>query len=261
MASLVKRYGPWAVVVGAADSLGAAFAEVLVEHGFSLVLIARRIERLNGLATELQARYGRPIEVLALDLAATDLQQRLEAIAHDREMGLVVYNATSSIVAPFLDTALADKQRILDVNTRGPVIAAHVFGKLLAARGGGGIVLLSSLTASWNSPWVATYSATRAFSLSFGDALAHEFSEHGVDVVARCAGATRTPAFVQLASGREAPRTMTPEAAARETLAALSSRGRFVPRALNRVARRVLSRLLPRRIAVRIMAGNTKSLM
>src|SRR5262245_41244383 len=122
----LDRYGPWALVAGASEGIGAAFAQVLAEAGFSLVLIARRRGPLEALATELQARFGRPVEAVALDLAAPDLEERLEALARDRDFGLIVYNAALSIVAPFLDTSLADKQRILDVNARGPVIAAHV---------------------------------------------------------------------------------------------------------------------------------------
>ena len=113
----------------------------------------------------------------------------------------MVYNAALSIVAPFLDTPLADKQRILDVNVRGPVIAAHVLGERMAARGRGGIVLVSSLTAFWGSAWVATYGASKAFNLSLGEALAHELGERGVDVVVSCAGATRTPGFVEPGRG------------------------------------------------------------
>ena len=198
---------------------------------------------------------------MALDLAAADLESRLLAIARDKDIGLVVYNAALSIVAPFLETSLADKQRIIDVNARGPLIAAHVFGERMAARGGGGIILLSSLTAFWGSAWVATYGATKAFNLSLGEALALEFGERGIDVLVSCAGATRTPGFVQALTGRQAPRAMSPQAVAKETLAALHTRGAFVPGAFNRFAQQLLSRLMPRRSAVRIMASHTKRLL
>jgi short-subunit dehydrogenase len=261
MTKLLDRYGPWALIAGASEGIGAAFARVLAEAGFSLVLIARRPEPLEALASELRGRYPAPIETLALDLSASDLEARLSDIASGRDIGLVVYNAALSIVAPFLETALADKQRILDVNVRGPMIAAHVFGPKLAARGRGGIVFLSSLTAFWGSAWVATYGATKAFNLSLGEALAHELGERGVDVLVSCAGATRTPGFVEAMTGRKAPRAMSPEDVARESLAALPKRGAFVPGAFNRVAQQLLSRVLPRRAAIRIMAGHTKALL
>ena len=261
MTSLLDRYGPWALVCGASEGIGAAFARALAEAGFSLVLIARRREPLDALAAELRASSGRSVETVALDLAAVDLEDRLRALALEHEIGLLVYNAALSIVAPFLQTLLADKRRILDVNVRGPVIAAHVLGERMAARGRGGIVLVSSLTAFWGSAWVATYGASKAFNLSLGEALAHELGERGVDVVVSCAGATRTPGFVRLVAGRKAPRAMSPEAVATETLGALPRRGVFVPGALNRFAQVLLSRMLPRKSAVRIMAGQTKALL
>jgi uncharacterized protein len=256
-----ERYGPWALVAGASEGIGAAFATALAEAGLNLVLIARRAEPLEALASELRRRFGCTVETCALDLAVADLEARFEALARERDFGLVVYNAALSIVAPFLDTPLSDKQRILDVNARGPLIAAHVFGRRLAARGGGGIVLISSLTAFWGSAWVSTYGATKAFNLSLGEALAHELAQRGVDVIVSCVGATRTPGFSAAVAGRKAPRTMSPEEVARETLAALPQRGAFVPGRLNRLAQHLLSRVLPRRAAVRIMASQTKNLL
>src|SRR5215208_3898704 len=137
MTGLITRYGSWAVVAGASEGIGAAFSRALAAAGFDLVLIARRREPLDALADELRAQHGRTVDTIALDLAATDLEARLREVAGARDVGVVVYNAALSIVAPFLDTSLADKQRILDVNTRGPMVAAHVFGEAMAARGRG----------------------------------------------------------------------------------------------------------------------------
>src|SRR5262249_52427738 len=161
--------------------------------GFALVLIARRQAPLTALAEELRARHGREVVVQALDLGGPELETRLRELAAAHEIGVVVYNAALSIIAPFLDTPPHDKQHSLAVNVHGPLIAAHVFGERMAARGRGAIILLSSLTAFWGSPWVATYGATKAFNLSLGEALAHELAPRGIDVLVSCAGATRTP--------------------------------------------------------------------
>ena len=261
MKGLLKRYGPWALVAGASEGLGAAFATALAEAGFSLVLVARRAAALEVLGDELRQRFGVTVEVRALDLGSADLEAQLNTIATEREIGLLVYNAALSIIAPFLDTPIADKQRILDVNTRGPLICAHVFGQRMAARGRGGIILLSSLTAFWGSAWVATYGATKAFNLSLGEALAHEFGERGIDVLVSCAGATSTPNFVRVLAGQKGPSAMSPEDVARQTLDALPKRGAFVPGLFNRFAQFLLTRLMPRRAAVRIMAGQTRGLL
>jgi uncharacterized protein len=257
---LRERYGPWAVVAGASEGIGAAFARALAAEGFELVLIARRAEPLAALAAELAARHGASAECVALDLGSAELETRLGEIARGREVGLVVYNAALSTVAPFLETALADKRQALAVNALGPLIAAQVFGEPMVQRGRGGLVLMSSLTAFWGSPWIATYGATKAFELALGEALAHELGQHGVDVLVSCAGATRTPGFLELVAGRKAPRSMSPDAVARETLRALPHRGAFIPGRWNRLAHRALS-LLPRKTALELMADETKALM
>ena len=257
---MLGRYGPWALVAGASEGIGAAFSRALAEAGFSLVLVARRPEPLEALAAELRAR-GVEIETHALDLAAPDLEARLTAIADAREIGLCVYNAALSTIAPFLEVPLADKLRALDVNARGPLVAAHVLGTRMAARGRGGIVLVSSLTAFWGTAWIATYGATKAFNLSLGEALARELADRGVDVLVSCAGATSTPGFLATMRGKRAPAAMTADAVARQTLRALPHRGAFVPGLFNRIAQFLLARLVPRRMAVRVMAGQTRRLL
>jgi len=261
MTEMTMRYGSWALVAGASEGIGAAFARALAVAGFDLVLIARRREPLEALAAELRQQHGRAVETIALDLAAPDLEARLRAVASGHDVGLVVYNAALSIVAPFLDTPLGEKQRMLDINTRGPLIATHVFGERMAARGCGAIILVSSLTAFWGSAWVATYGATKAFNLALGEGLAHELAERGIDVIVTCAGATRTPGFVNLIAGRKGPRAMSPDAVARATLARLPGSGTFVPGGFNRFAQFVMARLLPRRVAVRLMARETRALL
>lgn len=259
MNALVERYGPFALIAGASEGIGAAFAHELAREGFGLVLIARRAEPLERLAAELRAQHHVTVHPVALDLATPELEARFRELAASYDVGLVVYNAALSILAPFLETPLDEHRRVLDVNARGPLTAAHVFGARMAERGRGGLVLLSSLTAFWGSAWLASYGATKAFELALGEALAHELRADGVDVIVSCAGATRTPGFSELVRGRRAPRSMSPEEVATETLQALPRGGALIPGALNRLAYRVLSQL-PRRAAIRMMAKQTRSL-
>jgi uncharacterized protein len=252
-----ERYGPYAVIAGASEGIGAAFARALARRGLSLILIARRVEPLEALAAELRAVTT--VETVALDLGDESLPARLTALT--QEIGLVVYNAALSTIAPFLEVPLPEKLEAIDVNARGPLVFAHVLGERMAARGRGGIVLLSSLTAFWGSAYLATYGATKAFNLSLGEALAIELGARGVDVVVSCAGATKTPGFLASVAGRKAPRSMSADAVAEESLAALPRRGAFVPGAFNRFAQWVLARLFPRRAAVRIMASQTRALL
>ena len=254
----MASYGTWAVIAGASEGIGAAFARQLAAQGYSLVLIARREAPLEALAAELRKTVE--VETRAMDLGG-EIEAELREIGNAREIGIVVWNAALSVMAPFLDTPLEAHRTMLAVNTRGPVTAAHVFGTAMAARGRGAIILLSSLTAFWGSAYLATYGATKAFNLSLAEALAIELGPQGVDVVACCAGATSTPGFNALVAGKKGPRAMTPDAVAQKTLAKLTSRGAIVPGGFNAFAQWLMSRLFPRRLAIRIMAGQTKALL
>jgi short-subunit dehydrogenase len=254
----MASYGTWAVIAGASEGIGAAFARQLAAQGYALVLIARRQAPLEALAIELRETVE--VETHALDLGG-DIEAELRAICAAHEVGVVVWNAALSVMAPFLSTPLDVHRTMLAVNTRGPITAAHVFGEAMAARGRGAIILLSSLTAFWGSAYLATYGATKAFNLSLAEALAVELGDRGIDVVACCAGATSTPGFNALVAGKKGPSSMTPDAVAQKTLAKLHKRGALVPGGFNAFAQWLMSRLFPRRLAIRIMAGQTKALL
>src|SRR5262245_47429899 len=140
--SLVDRYGTWALVAGASEGIGAAFARQLAAAGFSVVLVARRSEPLEALAVELRAD-GREVETRAFDLGGPELERELRAISAAYPIGVVVWNAALSIMAPFAATSLADHHKMIDTNVRGPVTAARIFAEPMAERGRGAIVLLS----------------------------------------------------------------------------------------------------------------------
>lgn len=253
----LAHYGPWAVVAGASEGLGAAFARALADRGLKLLLLARRPDALAAVAGPLRARTE--VRTAALDLADPALATTLAALTADIEPGLCVYNAAFSPLGPFLEQSLADQQRALDVNCRGPMVAARVLGEDMARRGRGGILLMSSLTALCGAPHLAAYGASKAFNLSLGEALWYELGPGGVDVLVCCAGATRTPGFLR-SSGADGPRAMAPEDVVDEALAALGAGPSVIPGRLNRLAARLLSRWLPRRSAVRVMGAQTARL-
>lgn len=245
------------MVAGASEGLGAAFARALAGRGFKLLLLARRAEALEEVAAPLRA--STEVKMAVLDLGSADLAAQLAGLTEGIEVGLCVYNAAFSQIGPFLEQALTDQLRTIDVNCRGPMIAARVLGEAMVRRGRGAILLMSSLTAFWGSPYVAAYGASKAFNLSLGEALWYELGPQGVDVLVCCAGATSTPGFLR-SSGAKGPKSMTPEAVVEEALAALGGPPSMVPGAFNRMAARLLSRLLPRPAAVRIMGSQTARL-
>ena len=257
-----ERYGPWALVAGASDGLGAAFGRALAARGLDVVLVARRASRLERLADEIRAEHGVEARAVVQDLAVPDLVASLGAATAELEIGLVVYNAGLSIIGPFLDQPIENHLETLRVNCRGPLALAHHFGRPMARRGRGGIVLMSSLAGFQGSALVATYSASKAFDLVLGESLWEELRGRGVDVLSCCAGATRTPNYVasRPRRGRVDAPEMEPEEVASEALAALGSRASLVAGSTNRLLGLVMHRLLPRSVAVRIMGASMRRL-
>jgi short-subunit dehydrogenase len=254
------RYGPWALVAGASEGLGAEFARQLAARGLNVLLLARRGELLEQLAAELRAASGVEVVTASVDLGAPDLAARLHELVAGREVGLGVYNAAFSLIGPFLDQDLADKLRIVDVNCRGPLILAHELGTRMAARGRGGLVLMSSLAGTQGSPLVATYAASKAFNLVLAEGLWDELGARGVDVLACRAGATRTPNFVASKPRTAGAPVMEVAPVVREALAALGHAPSLVPGWVNRMAAFFMGRILPRRTAIRIMSNATRKM-
>ncbi len=254
------RYGPVAVIAGASEGIGASFARALAEAGLDLVLVARRAEPLETLAEEIRSHSGVTVRTAICDLADERAIDMVYETCRGLEVGLLIYNAASSSVGRFLETPIDDHLRAIHVNARGPVVLAHRFGKAMAARGRGGMVFMSSLTAFQGTPLVATYGATKAFNLVFAEGIWSELGECGVDVVACCAGATLTPGYERATPDRErgriafAPSPQPPDDVAREALAALGRGPSVVTGRGNRFVSFMMRRVFSRRLAVTTMA-------
>ena len=251
----------WAVVVGATEGLGAAFAGALARRGLNLVLVARRVTVLEALAEGLRTRHGVSVVVCTADAAAADAADRIVAAAAGLDVGLVIMNAAAAPVGAFTDTAVGDVVRAIDVNCRTPIAVLSAVLPTMVARKRGGVVLMSSMAGMQGSPRLATYSATKAFLIAFGEALWAEMKPHNVDVVVCIAGAIRTPGYLQSqGKAAEAPGTLDADVVAERALRALGVGPRVIPGGLNQFAALVMGRLLPRGMAIRLMGHNTKDL-
>ncbi len=254
------RCGPWALVAGASEGLGAAFARALAARGLNVVMVARRAGLLDAVAQRVREEYGVEVRSLAGDLADREFVERLPAECATLSLGLVVYNACE---APVGDLAAADTgelMRVVDVNVRAPVLLLRGLLPAMIERGRGGVVLMTSMAGNQGSPRLAAYSASKAFTRELAEGLWYELKPTGVDLVACCAGAIRTPGFAA-AAGKDAPGTLDPEQVAQQALDALGRGPVVIPGAFNRMAAILMTRLLPRRKAITIMAGSTSSLV
>ena len=257
--TLLQRYGRWALIAGASEGIGRAFAEELASQGFSLVLAARRRAPLESAAHDLTTRHGIAVRTVEVDLSeASSFAAMAEATA-DLEIGLAVYNAAHSTQGEFLDRPLDDHLRAVDLNCRGPMMFAHQFGSAMRARGRGGLILMSSMSGFQGTAMVASYAATKAFNTVLAEGLWEEWRAQGVDVLACIAGATRTPTFESSkpADGGTLARPMEASQVAREALASLGSVPSMIPGGVNRAAAYVM-RLLPRAHAVAFISRATR---
>jgi uncharacterized protein len=259
MKDFQATYGSWALVAGASEGLGAAFADALAARGLNLILVARREPQLMAFAKELRHRYAVSVEAQSLDLAESgSCESLIASLQHD--VGLLVCNAAYSAVGRFQDVPLAQLQQILAVNTAAPLALTRELLPHLVERGRGGVVLMSSLSGGQGSANIATYAATKAFNTVLAEGLWQEMGEQGIDVIASCAGAIRTPGYLNAQKGGEAPGVLDAHEVAEETLAALGSAPVVIPGRLNKWVGFMMQRLLPKASAIRLMSKNTKEL-
>ena len=247
------RYGKWALVAGASEGLGAEFATQLAARGLNLVLIARRKELLEQLATQLTHDHAIEVRTLPLDLAREDIGELVEAATGDIEIGLLVYNAALSMIGPYFDISLEDHLNEIAVNCRAPLTLSYLLGQRMLKRRRGGIILMSSLSSSQGSPLITNYSATKAYNRLLAEGLWDELRRQGIDVLACSASSVSTPGYLASAPGRTSVSAMTPRAVVSETLAALGKQPVVIPGWTNRVANVVMQRLLPHKTAIILM--------
>jgi uncharacterized protein len=244
-------YGPWALVAGGSEGLGAAFAHELARRGLHLVLVARRPDPLAATADLIRETTRAQVHTVTADLAAPGAIDLVAGATADRPVGLVVANAAMSPTGTFTASTEADVRAVADLNCRASALLAHRFLPAMVERRRGGLILMSSLAGLQGVPGLAMYSASKAFLITLAQALWAENRGSGVDVIACCAGAVTTPGYRQ-ATRRTAPGATTPEQVAAVALDALGHGFRVIPGPLNKVSTVALERLLPKRAAIAV---------
>jgi short-subunit dehydrogenase len=188
------RYGPVALVTGASSGIGQAFAEVLAAMGLDLVLVARRIDRLEALAERLAETHGITARSVQIDLAQPSAAQQMLDASGDLDVGLVVSNAGFGLKGEHAANDPQAMAEMLMVNCNVPMQLAHGFIPRLRGRGRGGIILTSSVEGLMGCPYSTAYSASKALVNALGEGLWAELQPEGIDVLTLCPGATESEA-------------------------------------------------------------------
>ncbi len=247
-----KKYGTWALIAGASEGIGEAYACELAAMGLNLVLVARREALLKDLAAKLEEKFHISVKTIVLDLALTDRISEIFDLTSGLDIGLLVYNAALSLIGPFGDHPLEEHLKEIDINCKGTLCLAYLFGSRFKERGGGGIILMSSLSSSLGSPLLSNYAATKAWNMVLGEGLWYEFKPHGIDVLACAPAAVDTPNY-RRSGPRGGTKTMDPVYAVKTALRHLGKKPVSIPGLGNNLADFIIRRILPRKSAIGIM--------
>jgi short-subunit dehydrogenase len=247
-----------ALVTGASTGIGKAIAVDLAQRGARLVLVARSGDLLEALATELRAAHGNDVTVIAMDLARPGAAAELYAAVTARGLtvDLLVNNAGFGKWGHFGDVDAKTYAEMIDLNIQTLVALCHAFLPEMTARGDCGILNIASVAAFIPIPWSTVYAATKAFVLSFSEALYYEYRDKDVMISALCPGATNSQfaRVAHAADGNRAPFGDSAESVAKVGLdALLAGKASVIPGATNQFAA-ILPRLLPRRLSLIVIA-------
>lgn len=251
--NFAAQYGPWALVAGASEGIGGAWADYAASQGLSVAIVARDPDKLEKKRHELVERFG--VEVLAVsqDLGAADAVENIVAAVADREIGLLVYNAALATVGGFWANSLEFERQRINVNCGSPFGLTYHYGALMKARRRGGIVIMSSGTGLIGSPYYTHYGATKAYDTILAEGLWYELKPDNVHVLACMAGLTSSPGTTDALDVARARGDLinTPEENVEEAVLYLGKRPSMQVGAPNRRMMFVVTRLLPRPLGVR----------
>lgn len=252
-----SRFGPWALIAGASKGLGAEYARQLAAKGINLALVARRRDRLEGLAIEIKERFSVQIRIIEMDLGRQDAAEQIAGQVGDLDIGLLICNAAVTPVAPFFEITLEQHLNAIDTNVRTPLALVYHFGRLMRDRRRGGIILMSSLSAYQGSALISNYAATKAYMLTLAEGLWDELRADGIAVVASLPAsiANVTEQSASHSAKQNSSQSLLPEQVAAETLAGLGKQPSVIPGWTNRLAGFAIRKLIPRPSMIRMM-GN-----
>jgi len=259
--AFARRYGPTALITGAAMGIGAAYAERFARMGLGLVLVDRDADALRAQEQHIGSRVA--VRSVVADLAdPIEVDRVLTAVA-DVEIGLFVANAAHAATAPWLQIPVEDKLRQIRVNCVAVTQMVDGLSRAMVARRRGGIIIMSSLAGRIGSPRVATYAATKAFDLILAESLWAELAPHGVDVLAVLPGQTHTPGFDGSLTPRSRlpkVRVMRPEEVVDTAVSALGAGPLVIAGRANRFASELLQRVMPRKRAIGVMTRSMRAM-
>jgi short-subunit dehydrogenase len=256
VSSIMNTQQRWAVVTGASSGIGEAFTRLLVDRGFSVLAVARRVDRLKRLADN----ENGAVEPFAADLTVAADVERVASRGEALGAELLVNCAGLGASGAFVERPFADAQRMTRLNIDAPVLLSHRLGAQMAKARRGAIINVASTTAFNPVPYFSVYAATKAFVLHFSEGLQQELAPAGVRVLAVCPGPVRTE-FEAVAESTTFQRrlpNLEPDDVAQSALAALDGGAAVRVVGIINAVLAFSARLAPRRMLAWMMGVLSK---
>lgn len=249
----LQKYGPWALVTGAGSGIGRELSRIIASKGLNLIIVGRRLSLLEELQTELTNQYKIKVKTLSIDLTDEKSIDLIKKEVSELEVGLLVPCAGMETTGEVIQTDLELNKKIIKLNIEAPFLLTHYFGKKMANRRRGGILFISSLFGYQGIPYVANYSATKAYILSLAEALNIELGAYGVDVTVSSPGLTNTemPTKMPIDFSKLPMIAMSPKKVARISLDSLGKKQTVVTGFINKMYA-WSNRIVPRSFPVRL---------
>lgn len=250
------------LITGASGGIGAEFARQLARDNRNLVLVARSKHKLVQLADELSTAHNIQAVPLAFDLTDPNAPRQLFEATNNQniEVDLLINNAGFGSLGEFTNFDLERDSKMIELNVKALVALTHLYLRPMQERKRGAIINVASTAAFQPVPFMTTYAATKAFVLSFSEALAEEMRPSNVRVMALCPGATETN-FFQAAEGTRPPMRImqTPQQVVGIALHALAAGRTSVISGRSNYLVAQFSRLFPRALVAKIAGDAMRS--
>lgn len=193
-----NKFGPWAIITGASSGIGKEFARQLAASGLNVVLVARRLSLLEEIGGGLAKEFGIQYRAIEADLAEENSIGKLVKAVDDLDIGLLISNAGTGKVGRFLAFEEEELKWFVRLNAISHLSLAHRFGRKFKKRGKGGILFTGAMGAYDGVPFMASMAASKAFLLSLGKSLHHEFRKTGINITVLITSPTQTPIISKL---------------------------------------------------------------
>jgi short-subunit dehydrogenase len=191
--SFSSKYGPWALITGSAEGLGAEFARQVAQYGLNILLVDVQIEKAQVQAELIASEEGVETRAIACDLSKDDFLEDILQNNGDLEIGMLICCAGLGTTGEFISTPRESMRRSIKVNCLSTMELTHHYSPLMVERGRGGIIIIASSSAYAGGPYIANYAATKAYDLSFAEGLWFELAPKGIDVFGFSPQGTNTP--------------------------------------------------------------------